>query len=504
MALLAPTLTFPLSDDLSTFIAGAKTIISGGKLYVDFIDIKSPMVFYIFSLIIKIFGYSEFGPRLFDFLYQLLTALFIYKITIKYTESENISFFSAVFYSLTYTVFDLFNTLQIETLIALPLILSIDFHLRKDKKLSSAIFLGICLGFIVSLKISLVFFAIGFIFDDIISKRLTFLSLLKKYLITFSILTVIFIISLFPLIDFQIYLGYKNVLTYLTYYTNLNINAINNFYYWFLLIGSHFNRMYSKAFILITLISLYGIYKQKNNPLRSFYLTVCYLTIFGFLSIVLEHKFFDYHFARIYIPLMIICSSGFEIIRLKLFSMFINKSQLYKSIVILSCFILLAISPFPKFLNSCSRTWDYFTNTYKYDSNFGNLKTGESIRVQQKIVSDFLKNNIKNSDKIEIIKNGPNLIRFFVNKGNFNKFAHSAFYLCNFKIPNWQTVFLEEYKSANWVVIQNNDPNSFIFQYESSYKLISSNKVYKNILDSNFKQVMNTDNYFVFKSNKNN
>ena len=78
MLLLAPILFFPIATDTAIFIQAGKIITHGGLPYVDFIDIKPPFIYYIFAFIYSIFGNSEIGIRLFDFIIQTLTATLIY------------------------------------------------------------------------------------------------------------------------------------------------------------------------------------------------------------------------------------------------------------------------------------------------------------------------------------------------------------------------------------------------------------------------------------------
>jgi predicted amidophosphoribosyltransferase len=60
-----------------------KTIAESKDIYHDFIDLKPPLFFMLYAFIYKTIGISQIALRSFDFLNQLATALFLYKIVKK-------------------------------------------------------------------------------------------------------------------------------------------------------------------------------------------------------------------------------------------------------------------------------------------------------------------------------------------------------------------------------------------------------------------------------------
>ncbi|MDW8353528.1 MAG: glycosyltransferase family 39 protein [Bryobacterales bacterium] len=69
-AMGATKLDYPLIGDQTLFAMGAQVISDGGVLYRDFWDIKPPGIFLWFLAAGELFGFSDFGVRIFDILYQ--------------------------------------------------------------------------------------------------------------------------------------------------------------------------------------------------------------------------------------------------------------------------------------------------------------------------------------------------------------------------------------------------------------------------------------------------
>ena len=69
-ALLLPILTFPVHTDQATFLRGGMALLEGGTLYVDFIDVKPPLVYMLYAIPAAVAGASEIGIRVFDLIWQ--------------------------------------------------------------------------------------------------------------------------------------------------------------------------------------------------------------------------------------------------------------------------------------------------------------------------------------------------------------------------------------------------------------------------------------------------
>lgn len=102
LVVLAIIIRFPfffrdyIDRDESTFIIMGQSWANGHLPYTQLWDLKPPMTFLFFAIIIKIFGKSFIAIRLFGSLIVALTALFTYGIAAKIT-SKKIAFWVAIF-----------------------------------------------------------------------------------------------------------------------------------------------------------------------------------------------------------------------------------------------------------------------------------------------------------------------------------------------------------------------------------------------------------------------
>src|SRR6056297_1383454 len=102
LVVLAIIIRFPfffrdyIDRDESTFIIMGQSWANGHLPYTQLWDLKPPMAFLFFAIIIKIFGKSFIAIRLFGSLIVALTALFTYGIAAKIT-SKKIAFWVAIF-----------------------------------------------------------------------------------------------------------------------------------------------------------------------------------------------------------------------------------------------------------------------------------------------------------------------------------------------------------------------------------------------------------------------
>ena len=100
--LLAFFIRFPfffrdyVDRDESTFIIMGQSWVDGHLPYTQLWDLKPPVTFFFFALIIKLFGKSFIAIRLFGTLLVVLTSLFTYGIASKIT-TKKVAFWSAVF-----------------------------------------------------------------------------------------------------------------------------------------------------------------------------------------------------------------------------------------------------------------------------------------------------------------------------------------------------------------------------------------------------------------------
>lgn len=496
--ILTPILFFPLSNDLSIFYHAAKAIINGEKLYVDFIDIKPPFAYVIFIPIVLFSGHSEFILRLSDFIIQLLLIFLLFKIIQKKTSNNFIPIVAAFIYSFAYVAFNFNQTMQLESFMGFIVLLLIAVQVSENNKNYIWLIRGILLGLLISIKFTVIVVYFAFIIDDFISNKkenpyfkqgLTFIG----FLITLLLANII-------LLDSEIFYGFSDSLKYLM---NYGSQPPWNFEYvkFSLKQISHF--LADNLSLAILILFLFGVIFNLKNGLNdgskrlyNFSLTIL---IFLFATIILERKYFEYHFLRIYVPISIIAAFGFYELIKELNEKILKFDLQTKFISISVLIFFLFFSPLPRWFQTLIPTYYYFLSKEKYDLFYERQWTSSVLRKTTIDIASFINQRISPKDRVLVISNINNQLNFFIEKGIKSRFALSCFYLSSYNIDNFEKLFYNELKTADWLVVQTNDGNIYAMGHLfSSYDALIKNKVFGQLFLENFYEVKDFRLFKVF------
>lgn len=502
---LLPILFFPLGGDQTLYLMGGKTIAEGGKLYIDFIDLKPPLIYLLMAPVKLIFGFNEFAPRIFDFLWQLITILSFYFVVINRTDNKKLAFISIIVYSLLYSTLNFSQTVQCEGFLALPLVWLIYLQTKIDKSKIHYILIGITLAFIIALKYTFAIVLIALIIDFLLFKNLYKKKNLTNFL--FSFLSFIFAFSIFSIVLFdpEIWKAYLDVLSYLSSYASyqhLNLALIKNS---LVSIGNYFGDNYSLTFIGLSVLGLFYYIMQVDRfislkeELHFRYFNIN-LIIMLFISIIIERKFIPYHFSRMFIPLSLIAGVGFIFIyeQLKMNWGIFKKYQKY--LIIFIIFISIPFTPLPRWLGLLPGTYYFVTNREKYNNFYTKDGNNDLLRNQLVEVGNYIKDNSKTSDKLTVISVGTSAINYFSGLNNISKFGQSQFYFGKDVPVKWTSYFIQEIKRSNWLVIQNNDIHPLITGNSySSYEAIKKNIKFYELIKKNFNLAYSTKDFLIYR-----
>ncbi len=89
-------LAYPLMDDQTVFLLGARAVSKGAVLYRDFWDIKPPGIYLFYLAGGSVFGFSEVGIHTFELLYMLAFAATL-AVTLRHALGSRAAILSAAF-----------------------------------------------------------------------------------------------------------------------------------------------------------------------------------------------------------------------------------------------------------------------------------------------------------------------------------------------------------------------------------------------------------------------
>ncbi|MCX6153238.1 MAG: glycosyltransferase family 39 protein [Candidatus Kapabacteria bacterium] len=508
--ILSLLLSMPPGPDLMVFINGAKAIASGNTLYKDYIDIKPPLIYYIYYIIIKIFGTGEYSIRYFDVCLQILNIMLIYKMVYKFSGNPKASYLAAFIYLISYVNLGATGTLQCETLAAPLFIIILYIQASGDNRLASKIIQGITLGLIISLKYTLGIILIPLLIDTIYNNGLK-RSLKQLAIIGLSGICIIIIVHI-HLLNPELRNSYFTMLKYLSDYSSvasINLSTIKNSIN---MIGYYFGGNYS---LLLTFLLFIGFiftlspnlsflrmqeFPEENYPfLRLMKLSLLFF-IFLFISIIIENKFFVYHFSRFYL-FSAILSAGGVIFLSKFIALFHKKHDLINRFL-LFCLMIFAFifSPLPRLAQSAVLQYYYFANAAKYDAFIGAASYyKQSVREQNRRVAEICNVDINSNDLVEIIGISSSNLGVFMKPSRRTSFGQPYFYLSKNSPGAWKEKFYGELNEAKWLIINTDDSQFEVTNYfESSYEMILKDSIAFKYLKNNFKLVDSTKIYKIY------
>ncbi len=521
--LLAPILLYPLSPDTSIYLETGRIIADGGKIYVDSVDLKQPLIYYIFAFINLIFGYSEFSIRLFDFIWQLATIVSLFFLLRK-TINIKTAYLSSLIYAVSYTVLNYSQTMQCESFVGLPIVWLIYLRPNHSDEFLYLLILGFLIGIIGGFKFTLLLIYFAVIFDLVLSQD-TFIRLLKKILILSAGTLLGIFVSMSPLLDKEIFNGYVNVLKYLSYYSSMSSFNFDSLKIMIKSTGVFFGDRFSLPFTVSFFAGIYLMMKKyisinytlqtdtvqndfSNNCNKEFRLiNLSFLLIaFLYISVMWEGKFWDYHISRMYVPLIIVTGFGMNMILENISKMYKSESQYLKLIIIIICLLGILFSPLSRWANTVRSGYYYFANTEIYDSFYNEVISDKTVplRMNHKEIANIVNSKMKKNDFVMVISTGSNAINYFLATNKVSAFRNSQFIFNPLQIKDWRRFYINELNTADWIIIQTDDSREEIIGQDlSSFDLFLMDAENLKNFNMDFQIFEQVGNFLIFRRKSN-
>lgn len=499
--ILLPTLFFPLSSDLAVFNLAGRTILKGEKLYTDFIDIKTPLIYLINSLNQIIFGHSEFSFRLFDFFWQIFTSASIIIVYYKLKKDWLTAYIASAIYCLLYATLHYSQTYQCEGFLGLAIIWLIFLQIKKSDKLIFNLLQGLILGFIISLKFTFVITLAALITLDLFHRR-SFQLFLKKYaLILLGLFFGILLFS-FPLLDKRTFEGFLAMLDYLKHYNEFSYLSMNWLNYSLLLLTKFLSDSLSFFILFILIIGIY-LSLSKKNELQTNYNDFLQATIifgiFLFISVIIENKYHSYHFARFYVPLAIVSSFGLQYLFNQIKYFWQNNPLTNKILIIVVLSLAIIFSPLTRYVNLFIPAYYYLNDKKKYNDYY---QRDDAVLLRNDIINiaSKMKEIAKPEDNILIISIGSNAIYYFLETEDHSSFASSSFFLSKYIPDLWAQILNKDLQRARWIIVQTNDIHPLLTgHWHSSWNALQEYSNIKKKLELDYSYIEDIGPFKIFK-----
>ncbi|HCN05709.1 MAG TPA: hypothetical protein DIS79_08815 [Bacteroidetes bacterium] len=342
--LLLPLVTFPLGIDQSIFLRGGRMLFDGGTLYADFIDVKPPLIFLIFGLADLLGGASFIGVA--DVLLHSIAIRFLLSAATSLQFSARSTWTMTLVYALLQVTLNIGQTAQTETWACVAFAGVFAFLLKNpsfNRNISLGFLLAICIGLKFTLGVVALPIALVMAYEQRGNERIRSIGTF----IGSTILTLTFVLLAVGH-DPRFYDGFREVMAYLSMYSSEPRLSITFFTFALTRCGEFAG---DNVGIIITSLVIVGIVVlltqqitslRRKNDLVLFAVLLSFVILFA--TVLLERRFFPYHFARLYVPLSFLAAFGGQWV-------FTQFSVSRRSTVVVAITLAMLFTPIPRYVN---------------------------------------------------------------------------------------------------------------------------------------------------------
>lgn len=516
------TILFPVAfnfvgTDAAIYLKAGETIFSGEKIYVDFVDIKTPLFFAAYSLISFIINNTPNYLFILIFFIFLFTAIFLYHF-IKNEFNYKIGISTAIIFSLSTLIVG--NTLYYHSELIFGFLLlliifvyarnfSFEEHQYYTKGIINNLFFGILLGLFISIKYTFAIILIPFLIIDFFYEGFHFKTSLKKNIIIYSALFITLLFSHFLLLDPQIYEGYKNTLSLMSAYANLPQISIKLLRDIVKVTGQFFGDNISLLFTISAFLGIINVFKDNWTSKQKLIVISSFLLVGALLlSVFIERKLIIYHFARFIVPFSIISGIGTVLFVEKIFELWkIKKNKrINQTIIVCIVIFLLFIGPLSRYIGILRFTYyavqgkeEYYEFIDQQRPNFANL-------IEKMKLTDYINRNYDSSYSTFIVSIGSFDLIYELNTKVIKKLPQrNSFLPKQLNTPYYQD-FIHFLKTADLLIIQKNDITyeNITGNTKSSLELVNEDNLANQIINQNFEVKYESKVYRLYsKKNRN-
>lgn len=517
--LLTPIVVFPIWNDIAIYARGGQALLDSKILYVDYIDIKSPPIYYICALIRLVLGSHLYSTAVADFVIQSVTLTLLLRIMNKIFKDSCSSLVVSSMYAICYVIIGLKNRFNCETMSA-PLLIGIVYLMstREVYSLYRSIIVGILCGLVGAIKYTLfIVLPCTLIYIYLFDYKENSRRYIDCLIVLVSALFSFLLCHIQLLFNQQMLDGYTLIIQFLKEYSQFTSESDGRVTLLLKRVTAFFGDYYSPV---LTLLGCYGFMyllkrsvRESNNYVLG-YTVISFLMIFGlFMSIIVEGKFNAMHFPRLF-PLIIPLSGvGLVLVVKKINTLFPNslyekadsKSPRILSVrkigmLILSICAITAtmFSPIPRYIKQLTIAYYYFADYPKYLTQFN----GETLLGYEgrKHVIDYIVSHRKAHEKVLLLCTGDADLYEVINEPVWSSFSQSQFIFAKGVHNQWKERFYQELQFTDYIIVSNRDRTPTVHGHNlSSYESLKNDITAQEYINEHFTIVSETDVVKIYK-----
>lgn len=490
--LLLPTLAMPLGADQATFYRGGRTLLEGGSLYHDFIDVKPPLVYLFYGIGGSLFGGTPTAIRLFDVLWQVLTVatllLFLRHIgTSRLTQAGTV-----IFYTIAYTSLGHTGTAQAESVFSFFAVCTL-YAVTLRPGAARDTLIGICCAIAFLLKYPLAIIGPAAILVFILrgvalgSAFITVARVAGVAIVTLAV-------AVWPFaIDDDTRNGFIQIVDYLRVYAGSSGSFVSQATVGLKLTSKFFGDA----------LSLLGCYVAITGVLRSRTPLVRSVVVFGIMlvaTVMLEGKYQMYHFSRLLLPFAIVFGAGLPVVLADV-RQYLGITGAMARLTIVSAILAgLILSPLPRWFNIARLAGATVSNPLAFDAYLTRGEGDDRHYLEFRQLEQYLNTNLTETSRVLVVSELATPIIPFLPTKHVGPFADAHFYLGVGAGQSWINRAGEIISGADMVVVDTNDVAEGVTLHTlTSWQAIHQHPALLSPLTSSFTCTDTIASFFIFQ-----
>jgi hypothetical protein len=503
------SLVYPFGRDQGIYAYIGKLILDGRIDYKYSYNLRPPAIHYTYALGQLLFGQSMFGMRVFDLIWQFATSAALFLIVYRISNRMALGLICSLFYVFLYYRFDYWHTLQTEGFMNLPLSIAVLLLLPRPLDRGSddssrplhVLISGSSFAIAILFKFTILVFLPLLLFLFLYFKQIRSLFIFITGIAAVLLLTVLYYYvndALHYFFEMQfvqipLYAGY-GFQTETTGFVLMNIVR--------LLTGSAYSPL-----IWLTLLAL--IYTLFNSELNFERLLIFLWAFAAVVSLIIQWRFFLYHFV-IVIPPLISGSALFfstiirtgEIVPLSSSARW-KRFSVYAMSGGIILYILIAGKPYVK---NYADLYSYMTGvTTLKDLYINNGVTSDSVFTIAKIlqITEVVNNNSLPGEKIYVWGNEP-LIYYRSNHDCASRFTSNVPLYWKDRAGPYRIEFLNEMNQnkPSLILVAKRDPMYYLTGLQvTSESMLKEFPEFEGLLKEKYRYIGEVGEFDFYKLN---
>lgn len=491
LLILLPTISFPLGADHGVYFLGGRVMMDGGLLYYDFIDVKPPMLFLLYGVVGNILGTTAIAMHSADVIWHLGVIYLLIQLLRQHGVSNLATWCSVLLYSLLYATLGHNPTVQAESFFALPMV-GILLLVDRPASWSRDILIGLLTGFAFLLKYPLAIVGPGAVLLFLVRGdgwRTSCTALLRIGLTSAAFIAAI----LWPMItDPRFIPAFTEVINYLKVYSASDGYSVSGI---IRALDTTGNVWANNISFLVCIALALGIMSYRK-PLVT---NALFFSLLLLATVVLENKYFGYHFSRMFLPLAIVAGLGLSAMLDRARRLNEEATPFSKGVLICSALVLLVFSPLPRIANITvsAAQWlgnpDAVTNRIKKNGNtLLDFEAMESLR-------PFVQHQVPPHSKVMVVGMRSSNLMLALDNYDVGPFADAHFYLGIGRRDSWHRRAIDHLSHSALVAVDTNDiRNEVNLHPYTSFQAVQRDSALYHVLTHDFDLTDRVAEYMIY------